>query len=86
MKNCIIVGLKPKKLNIPIKYNKKKLIFVRKNLHLLALVLPPKAERSPTDVFWHPIALTDRLVRFIFGARALDQMIQELIAKPLLVW
>jgi hypothetical protein len=41
--------------------------------HLLALVLPSEAERSPTDVFLHPIALTDHLVSFIFSARALDQ-------------
>jgi hypothetical protein len=41
--------------------------------HLLTPVLPSKAERSPTDVFLHPIASADRLVPFIFGARALDQ-------------
>ena len=41
--------------------------------HLLALVLLPSTERSPTDVFRHPTASADRLVPFIFGARALDQ-------------
>jgi hypothetical protein len=41
--------------------------------HMLASVLPSEAERSPTDVFLHPIASTDRLVPFIFGARVLDQ-------------
>ena len=41
--------------------------------HLLAPVLPSEAERSPTDVFSHPTASADRLVPFIFGARALDQ-------------
>ncbi|GMJ07798.1 hypothetical protein HRI_005300800 [Hibiscus trionum] len=44
-------------------------------LRLLPLtrVLPPKAERSPTDAFLHPTASADRLAPFIFGARALDQ-------------
>jgi hypothetical protein len=42
-------------------------------LPLLAQVLPPKAERSPTDAFLHPTASVDRLAPFIFGARALDQ-------------
>jgi hypothetical protein len=41
--------------------------------HLLTPVLPFEVERSPTDVFLHPIALADRLVPFIFGARTLDQ-------------
>ncbi|KAM7514590.1 hypothetical protein LguiA_004173 [Lonicera macranthoides] len=40
---------------------------------LLALVLPFKAECSPTDVFLHPTALADRLALFIFSAKALDQ-------------
>ena len=42
--------------------------------HLFSLMLLPNAERSPTDVFdRHPTASADRLVPFIFGARALDQ-------------
>ncbi|KAG6631873.1 hypothetical protein I3843_13G105100 [Carya illinoinensis] len=35
---------------------------------LLAQVLPPKAELSPTDAFLHPTASADRLASFIFGA------------------
>ena len=41
--------------------------------HLFTLMLLPRAERSPTDVILHPTASADRLVPFIFGARALDQ-------------
>ena len=42
--------------------------------HLLTLMLLPNTERSPTDVFIrHLTASADRLVPFIFGARALDQ-------------
>ena len=42
--------------------------------HLFALMLLPFAERSPTDaLLGHPTASADRLVPFIFGARALDQ-------------
>jgi hypothetical protein len=43
--------------------------------HLLTLMLLPKTERSPTDIFIlrHLTASADRLVPFIFGARALDQ-------------
>ncbi|KAK8985154.1 hypothetical protein V6N11_011993 [Hibiscus sabdariffa] len=53
-------------------------------LRLLPLtrVLPPKAERSPTDAFLHPTASADRLAPFIFGARALDHHLRALAGDP----